>query len=513
MVQLADWVRDDLPDLIWPALVLALRGENAAAAFARWQSLVQTDLRRDVEAKELAECLDGRLTGLERLATRHSGAGAIVRRRAIELQLLPDPVQSALLAYPERPASWLVPGELTPPGQAEIDLLVKAVLEAVTDHHREALLKCLSIWSAVQAGAFSTSAEMIELLNPYPNDAATRNQADTVICASWGAMKGVLLTEEEEARFDNSIRWAKVFWGINSMTTRCLRRRDLTAEVDSDRDDEEPAAGADQADDGEHLQQLAMDLVASYMEALDKAPSRLYDPEPQEVHAGLVLRAGREVITALGHPDLWSAEHGSHVTRVLVEARVLLQWMATQPADIYQRFQDYGAGKAKLYTRILDELPADARIDGYSAALEELTNLSHNHDVLDLRIVDTNDSFSGKSLRAMAEECGLLDFYRQAYYLASGVAHSEWWSIETHAMERCLNVLHRGHRIPHMALNAGGNTPMASAWVDQLYALIRVSLSVLGTDESHVAAAFSWIEGRPSDDSEQATATNDPAAC
>ncbi len=48
----------------------------------------------------------------------------------------------------------------------------------------------------------------------------------------------------------------------------------------------------------------------------------------------------------------------------------------------------------------------------------------------------------------MAEDCGLLDLYRQAYYMASGVAHSEWWSVETHAMERCLNVLPGGHLIP-----------------------------------------------------------------
>jgi hypothetical protein len=186
--------------------------------------------------------------------------------------------------------------------------------------------------------------------------------------------------------------------------------------------------------------------------------------------------------------------------------------MASQPADIYQRFQDYGSGKAKLYSRILDELPTEARIDGYAEALEELENLSHNHDVLDLRIVDTSDSFAGKSLRVMADECGLLDFYRQAYSVASGVAHSEWWSVETHAMERCLNVLHLGHRIPHLALNAGGNTTLARAWVDQMYALIRFSLSVLGTDESHVADAFSWIEDQPSDDSQQQLPTDDPAA-
>ena len=92
------------------------------------------------------------------------------------------------------------------------------------------------------------------------------------------------------------------------------------------------------------------------------------------------------------------------------------------------------------------------------------------------------------------EEAGLLDFYRQAYSLASGVAHSEWWSIETHAMEPCLNVLHGLHLIPSLSLSFGGNVPLASSWVDQFYSLIRTALRILDTDGAAVSAAFAWLE-------------------
>jgi hypothetical protein len=78
--------------------------------------------------------------------------------------------------------------------------------------------------------------------------------------------------------------------------------------------------------------------------------------------------------------------------------------------------------------------------------------------------------------------------------MASGVAHSEWWSIETHAMERCLSVLHGGHLIPSLSLNSGGNVELASSWVDQLYALIRISLQILGTEEEAVENAFAWLD-------------------
>jgi len=124
-----------------------------------------------------------------------------------------------------------------------------------------------------------------------------------------------------------------------------------------------------------------------------------------------------------------------------------------------------------------------------------LERLSHNNDILDHRIVDTRDTFAGgKSIRAMAEEADLLDFYRQAYSLASGVAHSEWWSIDTHAMEPCLNVLHGLHLIPSLSLSFGGNLPLASSSVDQFYSLVRTALSNLGTDKAAGSAAFAWLD-------------------
>lgn len=500
VLDIGDWIRDDLPDLLWPALLLADRGTRAARDFVRWQAAVQNDLDDAVEPRALAEALDGRLTGLDRLVELRPGAEAMIKQRAVELGLLPPPVIGVLATYPERPAAWLVESELRPPGQDEIDLLAKAVLDAIGDGHREAVIKCLGIWSAVQAGTFSSDTEMIELLQTYPNHTATRARADTVVRASWGATKGMLL-HNDASRFEESQRWANVFWTVNSMTTRCVRRRDVEARMEGDAtdpSDDAPFPVDEPTHGGEHLQQLAMDLVSSYVEALETAPSKLYRQERQEVHAGLVSRAGREVIAVLGCPDLWCSEHSSHVVRTLVEVRIYLQWMDTQDPEIYRRFQEYGSGKAKLYARIMDELPGEARIPGFGEAIGELERLSHNDQVIDHRVVDTGDSFAGTSIRAMAEECGLLDLYRQAYYISSGVAHSEWWSVETHAMERCLNALHRYHPIPSLSLSTGGSVELATSWVDQLHALIRVSLGILSTGKAAVSEAFAWLEREPS---------------
>ena len=516
VLHVGDWVRDDMPDLLWPVLVLSELGTAEGHRFLRWQKAVQDDLSGKAEVGFIAECLDGRLTSLDRLAAQVPEARAVARTRAEERGLLPGSVASALASYPLRPAGWLVDRETASPGQDGIDLLARAVLGVLMDGHREAVIKCLSIWSEVQAGTFSSDAETIELLKSYPADPGSRARADSAVRSMWGARKELVLHENEN-RFADAIRWARVFWGANSMTTRCVRR----GEAEAGEDDREEGAAVTPGDTaphseavapgampehGAHLRQLAMDLLSSFMEALETSPSRLYDREQQEVLSGLVARAGRDVITALGAPDLWCMEHGAHITRVLVEVRIYIQWMAQQDPSIYRAFQDYGAGKAKLYARIMDELPPETRRPDFEAAVRELKALSRNSEVLDHRVVDTRDSFAdGKSIRAMAEECGLLDLYRQAYYMASGVSHSEWWSIETHAMERCLNVLHGGHLIPSLSISPGGNVEFASSWVDQLYTLIRISLQVLGTEEAAVESAFAWLEDEPKEQKEEAS--------
>jgi hypothetical protein len=174
---------------------------------------------------------------------------------------------------PHRPAEWLVDRETTPPGREEIDLLARAVLAVLKDEHREAVIKCLYIRSAAQAGTFSTSAETIELLRPYPNDPKTRGKADSAVRSMWGAHKG-LLVHKDGSHFANAIKWAKVFWGANSMTSHCMRRREFDTDesdieegtvdlpTDTASNGAEPAPAA-VPDDGAHLRRLAMDLFSS----------------------------------------------------------------------------------------------------------------------------------------------------------------------------------------------------------------------------------------------------------
>jgi hypothetical protein len=499
--ELGDWVRDDLPDLIWPVLVFAEVGDSAAKHFARWQAAVQDDLADVAEAALIAEGLDGRLTSLDRLVDIAPGFEARIRERAVEFGILPSTVETCLAAYPERPAAWLSARENTPPGQGEIDLLARAIVGVIDGKgHREALIKCLPIWSSVQAGVFSSSKDTIDLLRDYPGNVSTRAKADSAIRAMWGASRAARLVKDPDY-LNASLKWAKVFWVINSMTTRCIRERDGRSQGEVHMEKPlELAAPTAMPGNGAHLRALAMDLLSSFAEALDKSPADLHERERHEVNAGLVFRAGRDLIAVLGAPDLWCMEHGAHIARELIEVKIFIRWMAMQHRSIYRKFQDYGAGKAKLYSKIFEEIPAEWLRPDAQEGIEELGRLSHNDDILDHRVVDTRDSFAeGKSLRAMAQECGLLGLYRHAYAISSGVSHSEWWSVETHCMERCRNPLHGGHLISSLSLSDGANVELAQSWVDALYALMYDSMQVLRVSDEVVNEAFGWLENSGSE--------------
>ncbi len=509
VLQMADWFKDDLPDLIWPALVLAEQGNQSVRRFVRWQKAVQDGLVDRDETDLVAESLDGRLTQLSVLSERLPGSAGLIVTEATRYGLLSENVRRALNSYPCMPAPWLTgQADVRPPGRAELQFIRDALIGILDDGHREALLKCLRTWSTVQAGTFRSDSKTIDLLKRYPGDEDTRSAADSVVRAGWGAHKAALCVRDPNY-FDAAIRWARVFWGANSMTSGCIRKRESKDETSdgaaragndmnggsSPGDFEGDGAGPTPLPaDGAHLRQLTMDLLSSFVEALETAPARLHEKERLEVVSGLVARAGRDLIAVLTAPDLWCMEHGAHIVRMLVETKIYLHWMAQQDPSIYREFQEYGAGKAKLYARISDEVPEEARTAGFQEAIDEFERLSHNHEVFDHRVVDTRDTFAeGKSIRTMATEAGLLDFYRQAYSLASGVAHSEWWSVETHSMEPCLNVLHGLHLIPSLSLSYGGNVQLASSWVDQFYSLVRTGLKTLNTDETAVTAAFAWL--------------------
>lgn len=88
VLDMGNWIKDDFPDLLWPALILASRGEDGIRDLIHWQKAVQERLSRHGENGWVAERLDGRLTSLDDLTEKFPDAETIVVQEARRRGLL-----------------------------------------------------------------------------------------------------------------------------------------------------------------------------------------------------------------------------------------------------------------------------------------------------------------------------------------------------------------------------------------------------------------------------------------
>lgn len=128
----------------------------------------------------------------------------------------------------------------------------------------------------------------VGLLKPYPNDPVTRASADSMIRAAWATERNVKLLRDP-TRFDTTAQWAEVFWGINSATTRCVRRRE-TGHSSPDQTSTSGGRHSESTADGsERLRRTATAAMSSYAEALEATPALAMEQCRNILHRGHLI--------------------------------------------------------------------------------------------------------------------------------------------------------------------------------------------------------------------------------
>lgn len=491
---LVDWFRDDLPDLLWPAALIGLKGESGLGRFIGWQQRAISVLEHQA-VDPAAESVDGRLTSLETVEeVVREGVVAALTHEMAEAGVLPDPLLAALRLYDDLPGRWLLvdpcadaDSEIT--DDEALSFLGQAVVACVSDGHKEAMLKFVGINWAVLTKRFSSDVRTIDLLKVYPRDPETVKIADTVIRAAFGASKGAEYHQASEVQARHA-DWARRFWKSNWRMSSCLLREDVELEPTN-----QTETGGKETATAEvlHAVQTMTEEFNRFLDGFFECQEHdLYDPAKHEVIAGLVTRAVRSVTASLRAPHLWCGEYGSSLTRLLAETEIVLAWLAMSGPDSYAQFQAFGLGKAKLMrthmTDLANEFP-DGPPEMLSDALQHIEKKLGGEWGEAFIPVSIDSTFAGRSVRGMAQDTGLEDLYRHVYQSASGVSHGEWWAVEDYAMQRCFNPLHRFHQVPSMEPVGGGEPALARYWVLKTAGLISMALDQLESDNSTGAAS------------------------
>lgn len=508
-----DWVRDDLPDLIWPALLLAQSGEGGLRQYCRFQQAADSAITAaDLDSSVIN--LDGRLTSIEAVAaSERDKLRPILTREISKSQILPDVVSAALGLYENLPGAWLLERTSENDDQAFEDaagLCAKAISLLATDGHLEALLKFLPMtWSVIRKTA-TFSGEMVQVLAHYPSIESDFPMADSMVRSSFGARKAY---EEHEDSMLTQRRtdWATSFWSTNWHMSSCVPIEKIEHEHESSENKTDPPVDEtteerEDVEDHEAEQKLAESAIALFDDFLKRSitPSLdldLHAPEKHEVVTGLVARAARTVISALHAPHQWSSEHGSAVTRLLAETEILLAWLHLTGGDSYRKFQQYGIGKSKLMALRMAELAAkfeNGAPEILTAAIDDLNKRLGGQIGSEFIEVDISANFSGTTVRQMAIDAGMKDLYDQIYQAASGIVHGEWWAIDDHAMQRCINPLHRFHKIPSFDLDYVSDARLARYWIHGLKKIAGLGLKHLGAPSAPEEVKKSQAAGESS---------------
>jgi hypothetical protein len=459
--------------------VIAAHGEDGGRRIAEWQRRAVAALGDGAAAVQL----DGRLTSFEALNPAARSAIEPLAKDLKELDLLPDELLAALRLYERVPGAWLVVDPWEPKAKEDeaLSFLAQVITTCATDGHVEAMVKFMRIGWGVLTRTFRTSPQTIDLLKTYPLDQSKLGAADSVIRATFSAMRGADHHADpglQERRDD----WAKRFWATNWRLSPCL----LSEEIEMKGIDLPPSA--DEATATEDVRRLVAAAAAEYdrfLDVLADADIDLFDPAKHEVVGGLTSRAARATVALLRSPHMWGGEHGSGVIRVLAETEIVLSWLDLNAPGSYAEYQAFGRGKAKLMKVHMAELAESFSGDAPERLQQALTNLGRKLGGEwgeEFIAVSIDSTFAGKSMRTMAFEAGLEDLYRNVYQAASGVQHGEWWALEDYALQRCLNPLHRFHAVPSVQPVGEEDPEVGEYFVARLAHIVSIATAQMSAD-------------------------------
>lgn len=492
--QSVPWLRDTFPDMIWLCSLISDNGMVLAGNFLDRISSVIDAAAADGRI-ELPDdfLLTGGLTSFEDIpeAVRAEVIYAL-RSDGLYDDGLPWVLARGLGKYSDLPGGWLLDGwrgraPMITPDEPE-RYLAKVVLDSSYGQTAVATrAKVMYIRARIKAGKIVLLPEIYDewknLLPRYPFNITEeeRRRFEPSLRATFLAFASDTYGPGEDGADSPTLTWAKSFWRQNWTLYACKTTRDEPAG--------DEAATLDSAITDLKRQWYAEldDIQKTFDQVSHEVDPDLYNPDRYEVLTGITLRMLRSLAVLIPYPALWTMEHGSSITRSLLEARIVLKWLVKQDnPELFTRFKDYGRGRVKLLKLHLEEYRDGLHeprpdLDRHIEYLDGLVNQDIWEEFQDISI---EGNFAGLDTRKMAEQVGLLTEYRLLFAPASATVHGEWGALDQYVLAVCENPLHRHHRVPRSDLNIRLGPELVDSAISIGYQLVDDYAQAFAPDES-----------------------------
>lgn len=360
----------------------------------------------------------------------------------ILIELFHRTIGRILAFYPDNPASWLIRPELIERGgpldpNVELGKLRKLLMKLFPGRGGEVgHLRVLPLGRLLKHGSikFPPDPQIIDVFPRYPH--ATTDDENKIVQSMTRALMNTILPTEKRYQ---SKAWPKYFWRHN-LNLACCNPRRL------------PIMGT---------KPLSMNYLSSVEKVLEQNAKNareflarvarehkydLYSPERDEILLGLLSRIVRLYDLIAKDANLWARDTAGIMLRCLVDAAITFCFLSEKgDEDDFKKFREYGEGQEKLLMlHLQDAYPEDESLEGRTpeALSEELGGFTP--ELLDIEL----GHWTKKDARKLAGSVNMERFYRLVYSPASSDLHGSWFSLKHSSFVRCIEPLHRFHRIP-----------------------------------------------------------------
>ena len=309
-------------------------------------------------------------------------------------------------------------------------ILAIAVNEALAqDSERATDLQWLRFICFSKKQIYLTDSSISEDLQRYPH-CEDYDRTGSFIRNGWNAMRGVMAQAD----------WPKKFWLQCHKNTPCWTRheQEYRGKIKRDRKSIEDMM------DIEKLEKVRKTLRQHFFNTQNGADQ---DVRHQVVfgvafyaHDVFITNAiYRSALTIVGRVNL----------RILLEAYFNLAYMLHEEkkasnTDIWTKYRDYGAGR---FTSIYKKLKSSRKRPPRLLNVPLIESIANEDKWNELREINYGD-WRGKNLKKISKEIGQKELYDRYYEYLSDYVHVTWGSVRKSSMQKCCNILHRGHIIP-----------------------------------------------------------------
>ncbi len=444
----SSWFDSRLPEMLWAVLIIANLERSTALNFFRY--IAEFISRHN-------DCLDVTITWISKL-------DSIRRKEFLEYMLnYSDSIKEILkwlLLFPELPIYEDLKNLLPEPKLNEDwAMLWESVWKAFWHQSQEATdcrwikVLCMIVWWKIR---FSKETEhLVKWILEYPNYWDMRSVRPQI--------RAMEMWSNEKSD------WAEKFWITSFDSTHCLP--------------EEIAWWGLQNYKKKILQGINFSRDF-YLEELNRINQILVDAFIKNGQAITVdarldgifwivffaISLFEEVILYKSSTSI-----GSRLSlRALVEARITFEYLLVKESSeekIWEDYRGYGTGQMKLIHLKLDEIENKP----FSINPEEIELIVNEDKWLEFTPINLWH-WDSTNLRKMSEDVWLKDLYDKYYDYTSSFMHSNWWAVRTSVYQKCMNPLHRYHRIPSFTLPIMPDTTLDSTSIinDMLRSLARV---------------------------------------